>query len=384
MALDIGEIIRLTTNISSAGLGTANFGTAMFFCPESEMPSGESVDTYKTYNLTSIKAAFSSEDETYKALVNHWFSPAPSMASVKIWFVNDTDADWTTTLDKARNVTWWYWTFVEADVYADTSVAVPEITQWCNSNEALFVNCQTGTSATAIRDEAVTADIATELTTAGYRFASTFAHATNPYAGIAMSKWLARVNYSGVDTCNDPDFKTISGVESEDLKASEYAAMNQDTKKCGYYTTIALQGEVDVGVIKNTWSHSPFGEYLDDVVNVSAISNAVNVAAYNFLRGQTTKAPQTTKGQAGLLRDIEQVGIQFNRNGYLGERNYTDPDTGEPAYTKTGFVMLSKPEDILNISSEDRAARKAAVVRYRLFPSGSIRSVDIEQTIYNS
>ena len=78
------------------------------------------------------------------------------------------------------------------------------------------------------------------------------------------------------------------------------------------------------------------------------------------MRGQTSKAPQTTKGQAGLIRAIEQAGIQFYNNGYLGERNYIDPDDAQTKYTKTGFVMLSKPEDILDLLSTDRAARKSA------------------------
>lgn len=383
MALDISEIIRLTTNISAAGLGTANFGSAMFFCPESEKPAGESVDTYKTYSLASITSDFASTTETYKAVVNKWFSAAPSMPNIKIWFVDSTDADWATTLDKARNATWWFWSFFDAATYADVATDVPAIAAWCETNKSMFMNCQTGASATAIRDENDDTDIASVLTNSGYRFTSTFAHATDPYVGIAVAKWLARVNYSGTGTATDADFKTLTGVASEDLTASEYAAMKQDTKKTGFYTTIALQGETDVGVIQNTWSHSSYGEYLDDIVNIEALSNAVNVNAYNYLRGQTTKAPQTTKGQAGLLRAIEQVGLQFYNNGYLGGRQYVDPDDGITKYTATGFVMLSKPEDVLSLLSTDRAARKSAVVRYRLYPSGSIRSIDIEQTIYN-
>jgi len=383
MAYDVSNIISLTTTISSSGLGTANFSSALFVCPADEIPSGEVADTYKTYSLSSIKTDFASTTETYDALVNYWFSTSPTMSEVIVWFRNSEDTDWATTLDKARNKTWWYWTFVDQDTYADTA-QVLEIAQWCNSGESMFVNCQTGTNCEAIRDESDDTDIATQLTTLGYRFATTFTHASDPYAGISMVKWLARVNYSGTNTCTDADFKTMSGVESEDLETSEYTAMKQDTKKAGFYTTVSLQGSTDVGAIMNTWSHSSYGEYLDDVVNVSAISNAVNVAVYNFLRGQSTKAPQTTAGQAGILRAVEQVGAQFYTNGYLGERSYTDPDTGEDAYTETGFVMLSTAEDILDISSTDRAARKAATVKYRLYPSGSIRYVEIEQTIYNS
>ena len=45
--------------------------------------------------------------------------------------------------------------------------------------------------------------------------------------------------------------------------------------------------------------------------------------------------------------------------------------------------MLSTPEDILSISAVDRAARKSAQIRYRLYPAGAIQYVEIDQTIYN-
>lgn len=382
MALDISEIIRLTTNISAAGLGTANFGSAMFFCPESEKPAGESVDTYKTYNRSSFIAAFDSTDEAYDAVVNHWFTSAPSgPTTIKVWFVNSLDADWTTTLNKARNATWWYISMFDKATYADVATAVPEIAIWCLANESYFPNCQTGASAAAIRDENDDTDIASVLEATGNRFAHTIAHATDPYAGISLMKWYARVNYSGVDTCITGNLKSTQGVVSEDLDASAYSAMN--AKNVTYYTTVATKGEDDAGNWIVNKTHSSFGEYPDDIFNVSAISNAVEVYAYNYLRGQTSKAPQTTKGQAGLLRAVEQAGIKFFNNGYLGEREYIDPDDAQTKYTATGFVMLSTPEDILSISSVDRAARKSAQIRYRLYPSGAIQTVEIEQTIYN-
>ena len=382
MALDISEIIRLTTNISSAGLGTANFGSAMYFCLESEKPAGETVDTYKTYNRASFVEAFASDTEAYKCVANHWFTSAPSGPStIKVWFVDSTDADWTTTLNKARNATWWYISVFDKSVYADVATAVPEIAIWSFANKSYFPNCQTGTECAKIRDENDDTDIASVLDATGNRFVRTIAHATDPYAGIAETKWLARVNYSGVDTCITTNLKTTQGVVSESLTASECAAMN--AKNVSYYTTVATKGEEDAGNWISNKTHSSHGEYADDIFNVSAISNAVQVYAYNYLRGQTSKAPQTTKGQAGLIRAIEQAGIQFYNNGYLGERNYIDPDDAQTKYTKTGFVMLSKPEDILDLLSTDRAARKSAQIRYRLYPAGAIHTVEIEQTIYN-
>jgi hypothetical protein len=384
MSYNINQIINLSTFISAAGLGTANFGSAMFFCPESELPAGKSLNTYAVYNSAeAIAADFVSTDETYLALHDRWFSSTPSVNQVYVWFVDDLDADITTTLNKARDSVWWFWSFFPAATYANLTT-VDEIATWAESNSSLFMNCQTGANATAIRDPNDSADIASTLTTSGYRFTSTMAHATDPYAGISLAKWYARVNYSSTNTAITGEFKTLTGVASEDLTDTEYNAMKQDTKKCIFYTDVALQGSTDTGVVINTFSHSSFGEYLDDIVNVEAIKNAVKVAAYNVLRGSTNKVKQTSKGQALLIRAMEKVGQQYFTNGYLGERSYVDPDTGEDAFTETGFVMLSVPEDILTLSSPDRAARKSAPIRFRLFPSGAIHAVDIDMYVYNS
>lgn len=43
MAYDVGNIIRLQTNISPNGLGVANFGSGMFFCLDSERPASDIV-----------------------------------------------------------------------------------------------------------------------------------------------------------------------------------------------------------------------------------------------------------------------------------------------------------------------------------------------------
>lgn len=385
MAYSINNIVNLTTYISSAGLGTANFASAMFFCPSSEIPAGQTEDTYAVYSSAEAVATdFNSTDETYDALVNHWFSSTPQMTEVYVWFVNVLDADWATTMDKARDSVWWFWSMFDKDTYATLS-DVTDIAAWCEANSSVFVNCQyDATNVAAIRDPNDDTDICSTLTSSGYRFTYTFANAEDEYAGISLAKWYAKVNYSGKNTAITGEFKTLSGVTSEDLTDTEYSAMTQDTKKCVFYSDVSLQGSTDTGVVLNTWSHSSYGEYIDDIVNVEAIKNAVKVAVYNVLRGSVNKVKQTSKGQALLLRACEKVGQQYYDNGYLGERSYTDPDTAEEKYTKTGFVMLSLPEDILDISSSDRAARKSAPIQFRLFPSGAVHAVDIDMYVYNS
>src|SRR5690625_5995462 len=228
----------------------------------------------------------------------------------------------------------------------------------------MFVNSQTGASAADIRDQNKTDDIASELTTLGYRHVYTAAHATNANAGTYLAKHFAAVNYSADRSTITGEFKKSPGVAAEDVKGSEIAAM--EAKNATFYTIVELQGSQDVGRWLNTITHSTYGEYIDDVVNLDAFINTLTVRLYNALANVTTKLEQTPRGQAVLLATARQVGEQYIANGYLGPRNYIDPDDGEEKYT-IGFEILTKPEDILVINTEDRNVRKSAPICMIMF-----------------
>ena len=380
MAYDIDNIVPINVAISPQGLGFANFGSATLFAPESELPVGFDVDSRRVYTtLTDLATDFADTTETYKA-ARYWLGGTPRMNSLTVWATADADATWTATLNKARNEFWWFFTFVTAPVYAVTA-DVEAIAAWCNDNSSWFQNCQTGTNATAIRDPNLTTDIATTLTTAGYRFAGTMAHATDPYAGIKLCVPFAKVNYSAVNSTITGEGKILSGVAGEDLTGTAYAAMRQPTKKCQFYTKVENKGSVDAGRVINTWSHSSFGEYMDDVINLEAFVNAVGVTLYNTVFNQPTKLGQDPIGQSVLIGAAKSVCEQYIANGYLGPRNYIDPDDGIEKFT-AGYEILTQPEDILNLTDPDRAARKSAPLRIRVFRKGAIHQVPVDIAVY--
>ncbi|MCK5126783.1 MAG: DUF3383 family protein [candidate division Zixibacteria bacterium] len=381
MSYPVDNIISILTRISPQGLALANFGLATLFAPETELPAGFLPDTRRVYNsLTALSVDFVATTETYKA-ASKWLGGVPANNHLIVYGVATADATWTTTLDKARNQYWWFWSFFTATVYADVGGAVGEIAAWSNTNESMFPNCQTTTEAAKIRDPNETTDIATILTTAGYRTTYTFAHATDPYAGIASAKWLAVVNYSGERSTITLEFKKLAGTAAESLTGTEYNAMRLDTKKTVFYTAVDLQGSTDAGRIINTYTHSTFGEYIDDVVNLSAFVNALKVTLYNTLANNVTKVGQDPIGQDLLLGAARSVGEQYILNDYLGPRNYTDPDDGIEKFTE-GYEILTKPEDILDLSGPDLAARKSAPIRMRIFRKGAIHVVNVSVDVY--
>lgn len=380
MAYNIDNIVPINVRISPQGLGFANFGSATLFAPESELPVGFTVDTRRVYTSPDELAEdFATTTETYKAGVK-WLGGTPSMNSLTVWGTADADATWGDTLAKARNEFWWFFTFVTATIYADVAQAT-EIATWCNDNRSWFHNNQTGANATAIRDINDDTDIATVFTTSGYRFVGTMAHATDPYAGIALCKLFAKVNYSATNSTITGEGKVLSGVAGEDLTGTAYAAMKLPTKKCQFYTQVENRGSVDAGRVINSWSHSSFGEFMDDVINLEAFVNGIGVTLYNTVFNQPTKLGQTPAGQSVLIGAAKAFCELYIANGYLGPRNYIDPDDGVEKFT-VGYEILTKPEDILNLTDPDRDARKSAPLRIRLFRAGAIHEAPVDIDVY--
>lgn len=381
MGYPVSNIIPLSVSIRAAGLAFANFSKAVLFAPQSELPSGFNVDTTRDYNaLTALSKDFGSGTETYKA-ANRWLGGIPAMNQLTVYAVADADSDWTTTLNKARNKFWWFLTFVTKGVYADTG-DVTAIVEWCESNKSWFMNCQQATAnVNAIRDPNSNTDIASTLTTSGYRFAGTFAHATDPYAGIALCKWFAKVNYFAARSTITGEGKKLAGVAAEELTGTAIAAMEQDTKKCMFYPIIDLQGSTDPGRVINTRSHSSYGEFMDDVINTEAFANAVSVVLYNTVMSAETKLAQDPVDMAVLIGNAKRVCQQFIANRFLGPRNYIDPDDGIEKYT-AGYEILTKPEDILGLLDPQRDAREAAPLRIRIFRAGAVHKAPVDISIY--
>ncbi len=380
MSYPASNIIRVNARISPAGLGTANFASAMLFAPETELPEGFTPNTYRSYfSLPALAEDFADTTETYKA-AQRWLGGVPATREIKVWGTATADASRAATLNKARNMVWWYWTMWTAPVLAVKADALA-IAQWCEDNTSMFIDNQTGASATEIRDPADVDDIATQLTAAGFRHAYTAAHASDAYAGSALAKHFAAVNYSADRSTITGEFKKSPGVVAEDLTDTAYTAMQSETKKAVFYTVVDNQGSVDSGRWINTLTHSSYGEYIDDVINLDACINFLTTSLYNTLGGQVTKLAQTPVGQAVLIGAARATMRQFINNGYLGPRNYIDPDDGLEKYT-SGFEILTKPEDILDLSDADRNARKSAPLRIRLFRAGAIHIVDVDLDVY--
>ena len=225
-----------------------------------------------------------------------------------------------------------------------------------------------------VRDPSVSIDIVSRSVTQGSRRTFILSHATAKYAGFELAAVFSRVNFSITDSTITGELKKLPDTDAENLNKTAYGAM--ESKGAVFYTKVETGGEVDNGRVINSKTTSTYGEFIDDVFNLDAFVNYLTVALYNALAKQPAKLKQTPEGQLTLINAANQVGQQFISNGYLGARNYTDPDDGETKLTQ-GYEVLTKADEILDLSDADRADRKSAPIRMRIFRAGAIHSVDV-------
>lgn len=371
MAYQAENIINIVTYLTSSGLGTANFGAGMIFADNDSTDDATFVaGTFRDYaSPAEVAVDFDETSDPYLAALA-WFSAIPKPLSLRIYRRISAQTAIQSFNDAIAKNIWFYWfdfetsiRTVQADVLAIQAAA--------DANSKFFAFT---TNEAAVRDPASSTDIVSKAVLQGNRRMFLLDHATAPYAGFELAAVFSRVNFSAADSTITGEFKKLPGITAENLNATAYTAMKN--KGAVFYTVVETGGQQDVGRVINSKTTSSFGEFIDDVFNLDAFVNFLRVALYNALATVPTKLAQTPAGQAVLNDAAKQVGEQFISNGYLGARNYTDTATGEIKLSR-GYELLTQADEILDLSDADRAARKSAPIRMRVFRAGAIHSADV-------
>ena len=377
MTYNIDNIVSITTTFIPGGLNVANFGYAVLFAPESEAPGGFVADTFRDYTASSqlIDDGYTSSDQTYLA-AEKWLGSAPSTRQLRVHIKPAADTSYVDTMARARESYWWFITLATTDLY-DTSADVLAVAAWANSVEAYFPSPTIEVAALSPGDQT---SLPYQLTEQGYRYCHSTYHTDDRYAAFPILAWFAAVNYSGRNTTITGEYKVIGNVTPVSLTETEYNALEHDDVKCGFITDIELQGSSVSNRYINSMTHSALKERIDDVFNTASFVNAQKVAIFNLIANQP-KVSQTVSGQSAGISTAEKVCEDYIQNGFLGERNYVNPDTGLDTYTR-GYEILTKPEDILDLTDSERSDRLSAPLTIRIFRAGAIEQVFVDLTIY--
>lgn len=365
------SIINVTTNIRAAGLGTANFGAGMVFADfDSSTDATFAEGSYRDYGgAAAVAADFNIASDPYLAALA-WFSSIPKPLSLRIYLRQEDDSPVESLNDAVNKRIWFYWYEFETTIRANDADVLALIA----AGDASGKYYAGTTNQAAVRDPSLATDIVSKAKLQGSRRAFLLSHATAPYAGFELGAVFSRVNFNAANSTITGEFKKLPGITAEDLTQTAYSAMKE--KGAPFYTIVETGGQVDSGRVINSKSTSSFGEYIDDVFNLDGFVNALTVNLYNALANIPTKLKQTPDGQQVLIDAAAQVGQRFIDNGYLGARQYTSDETGEEVLSD-GYEILSKADDILDLTDAERSERLAAPIIMRLFRAGAIHAVDV-------
>lgn len=371
MAYPAESIININALISSAGLGTANFGAGMFFADfDSSSDATFTTGTYRDYGSASAVAVdFDIASDPYRAALA-WFSALPKPKTLRVYLRIEEDTPVESLNDAINKGIWFYWHEFETNIRAN----IADVLALQAAADAAGKFWAFTTNDAAVRDPSLSTDVVSQAKAQGSRRMFLLSHATAPYAGFELAAVFSRVNFNAANTTITGEFKKLPGIAAENLALTAYSAMRQ--KGAVFYTVVETGGEQDSGRVINSKTTSTYGEFIDDVFNLDAFVNFLTVGLYNAVAKVPTKIKQTPEGQQILIDAAAQIGEKFIDNGYLGARNYTSETTGEEVLSR-GYEVLTVANDILDISDAERSARGAAPITMRIFRAGAIHAVDV-------
>lgn len=390
MAYPVSRIIPVNIILTQAGLQYANFVSVRAVATADMLAVGATfpVDTYKTYgSISSVADDFLVTSDVYY-MAELWFAqiPTPGDESFQVWMWDDvTDTNIIDTLNKSEDqAKWMYFVSVPKSVYQGSETVSQDLAAWADANEHMVPLVYENPDNL---DENITTDIPSVLRDLGarhitqkFRSATVVAtHARQAYAFMGELAFFQRFNFDGVATSVDPEFKALTNVIGDSLFDSQYTAL--EDKRLGFYTNIELKGSEVTSRVKNSWTTSSFNETVDDVFSLDVLKNRMQVDGFNYLSARK-RGLRRPRDYAGLLQTYEAVARQAYENGTLaGDVPITDPRTGDEVILKHGYLMLSEPEDVQDLTAAQISAREYPPVQMIVVLARSARVAELNITV---
>ncbi|MFC0227406.1 DUF3383 family protein [Serratia aquatilis] len=389
MAYPVDDIIPINLILTSAGLGYANFSSAFIFADASDLASGSPEtekgktpvkagaskirtaangflpDTYRDYgDLDELREDFDVASDVY-LIAKRYFAQIPRPPQISVWMKNPKDGAIEVTASKANEAVWRYHYFFKNSDLKD-STALTALSDWCDATEHPVWFTSSDDKALdpqAVDALAMLAKKGNRHMFGGYKAKSSIE--TDPsqaYAMVQLAAAFHKFRPVGTNTSITGEYQVLPGITGDDLKTAGYNALK--AKKAVFFTQIELAGQFDNSRVINSRSMSSYDEFIDDVVNLDVLKNHLQVDGYNYIANVGTKRGLTTREYGGLLDTLGKTCKRFYDNGVLGMGAYTDSKDGLEKLARFGFVIRSKPEDLLRLSPAQR--------RKRVFPPTDI------------
>lgn len=271
------------------------------------------------------------------------------------------------TLDAIQDLDQSWYGFVFTTGYTEQDIK--DAAAWAEAQIKVFGFT---TSAADVLVAATTTDIASFLKSSLYSRTFGIWDDNDAYAAVSAIARAFTVNFNAQNSTITLKFKVLPGISTSSLTESQRRALV--AKNMNYYTVFGDSAMLAEGIMAS-------GQFFDERHGLDWLQNAVQTNVFGFLYTRTTKVPQTDKGVAALVQQVERAMAEGVNNGLLAPGVWRGMDLGEVKsgdYLPTGYYVYAQPIGQQNQS--DREARKAPPIQVLCKGAGAIHYADITVT----
>lgn len=387
-------IIPIDVNFLGGGLGSTNFGIPCFFVetdkaenfgfksftdsasiavqyPDSPMLLEKTVAWFGDSNVFVYVYGYGIEAALADAPAKKTKSKSKtSDAEQKIVFPPVPPETFIDALNAAIIEKWFYWCFWCDDATYGEGTTITEAATICNANTRNYADTERDWAA-AIDPNSDTG-LSSALKAAGARRSFAAASNVGPLA-VKAAAYLSGTNYSSVNGYIDLEYKSIT-QGPDDVDGNSIPVLKD--KNYVINVAIASKGSETGAMLKQTKSMSPHGESVSEVVATDAYVIGLQSAVFNAVSGQDNLG-LTREGQSIVISAANAFAESFITNKFLGPRFGIKHPITKKSFDTRGYITLTKPEDIDNLSAADRADNIGVPIVQVIYPAGSMWGVAI-------
>lgn len=264
-----------------------------------------------------------------------------------------------------KNQSWYGVTFTKEL----TEAQVKEAAAWAEAQVKIFGFT---TSASNVLDTAATNDVASYMKSNLYDRTFYIWDDNDPYQIVSAFARAFTVNFNEQNSTITLKFKQLPGTSPVTITESQRQALV--SKNCNYYTYFGDSAMLAEGVMGS-------GKFFDECHGLDWLQNAIETNVFGYLFTRTTKVPQTDKGVAAIVQQVEKACQDGVRNGLLAAGQWNGMDLGEVKsgdFLPKGFYVYAQP--VAQQNQSDREARKAPPIQVIAKGGGAIHFADITVT----
>lgn len=188
------------------------------------------------------------------------------------------------------------------------------------------------------------------------------------HAGEALLAEAVSTNWQGSNTASTNKFKTQATRSDSGITVNEATKCNR--LGVNFYTDYDGIPLLTEGVMVG-------GRFIDEVMGLDAFIDAIQKAAFNYIRS-VPKVPQTDKGTEAIISQLIPIANEFVRNGFIAGGTWNGAPVGElntGDYLDTGYYFYAESFD--EQSQTVREMRLGMPISVAIKLAGAIHKQDI-------